>query len=222
MHPRVILHNQVSVDGRIDSIKVDMGLFYGLASEWEADAMLAGSDTMLAAYQGVPEDDGSKPDTPQHEPGAGRSLLVVPDSRGRLRHWSRMKREPWWRDAMALCSQATPRAYLQYLRQNDVDYVLAGEERVDFRLALAELRTRYGIETVQVDSGGTLNGVLLRAGLVDEVSLIVSPSLVGGTEAHSIYRAPELTSSEGVIGLKLIHLERVQADLVWLRYEVVR
>ena len=104
----------------------------------------------------------------------------------------------------------------------DVEYVLAGEDRVDFRIALAELKARYGIGTVQVDSGGTLNGVLLRAGLVDEVSMVISPRLVGGAEARSMYRAPELTSPEGVIGVKLIHLERLRGDLVWLRYEVVK
>jgi 2,5-diamino-6-(ribosylamino)-4(3H)-pyrimidinone 5'-phosphate reductase len=222
MYPRVILHNMVSVDGRVDGFEADTGLFYELAGQWQADAMLAGSDTMLAAYEGVTADEGVGLDAPEEEPGGGRALLVVPDSRGRLRHWCRMKSEPWWRDVMALCSRTTPRAYLEYLRERDVDYVVAGEDHVDFRVALAELSARYGIETVQVDSGGTLNGVLLRAGLVDEVSVIVSPSLVGGTDARSIYRAPELTSPEGVIRLKLVHVDRVRGGSVWLRYEVAR
>jgi 2,5-diamino-6-(ribosylamino)-4(3H)-pyrimidinone 5'-phosphate reductase len=222
VYPRIILHNQVSVDGRIDWFEVDMGLFYGLAGEWQADAILAGSDTMLAGYDGVAEDHGGEPDAPGKEPEVGRALLVVPDSRGRLRHWSRIKREPWWRDAIALCSRTTPEAHLDYLQEWGVDYIVAGEDRVDFRVALAELRTRFGIETVQVDSGGTLNGVLLRAGLVDELSVVISPCLVGGAEVRSIYRAPELTSQEGVIGVKLIHCERLRGGLVWLRYEVVR
>ena len=32
---------------------------------------------------------------------------------------------------------------------------------------------------MRVDSGGALNGALLRAGLVDEISLLVHPVLVG-------------------------------------------
>jgi 2,5-diamino-6-(ribosylamino)-4(3H)-pyrimidinone 5'-phosphate reductase len=221
MYPRVILHNMASIDGRVDWFEADVGLFYEVAGHWQADAMLAGSDTMRAAYKGVPKDDDGEPDAPENIPEVGRALLIVPDSRGGLRLWSRIKREPWWRDAMALCSRTTPRAYLEYLQARDVDYILAGEDRVDFRAALAELKARHGIRTIQVDSGGTLNGVLLRAGLVDEVSLIISPSLVGGSEARSIYRAPELTSPEGVIRVKLVHLERLRDDLVWLRYEVV-
>jgi 2,5-diamino-6-(ribosylamino)-4(3H)-pyrimidinone 5'-phosphate reductase len=65
-------------------------------------------------------------------------------------------------------------------------------------------------------------GVLLRAGLVDEVSVLVDPCLVGGTTPRSIFIAPDLTSAEGVIPLRLIHAENVKGDTVWLRYEVVR
>jgi len=36
---------------------------------------------------------------------------------------------------------------------------------------------------------GRLNGVLFRAGLVDEVSVLVNPCLVGGTSPRSIFRA---------------------------------
>jgi 2,5-diamino-6-(ribosylamino)-4(3H)-pyrimidinone 5'-phosphate reductase len=75
---------------------------------------------------------------------------------------------------------------------------------------------------VRVDSGGILNGVLLRAGLVDEVSLILNPCLVGGTSPKSLYVAPDLTSPEGVIPVKLTHVEQVEGDFVWLRYEVIR
>ena len=84
-----------------------------------------------------------------------------------------------------------------------------------------ELNARYGVRVVRVDSGGTLNGVLLRAGLVDEVSVLISPFLVGGTTPRSLFRATDLASAEGVVGLKLVHLERVRDDIVWLRYEVL-
>jgi 2,5-diamino-6-(ribosylamino)-4(3H)-pyrimidinone 5'-phosphate reductase len=87
---------------------------------------------------------------------------------------------------------------------------------------LEELNTRYGVKVVRVDSGGILNGVLLRAGLVDEVSVIVDPCLVGGTTPRSMFVAPDLTSAEGVLASRLIHVEPVRGDAVWLRYEVVK
>jgi 2,5-diamino-6-(ribosylamino)-4(3H)-pyrimidinone 5'-phosphate reductase len=103
-----------------------------------------------------------------------------------------------------------------------VETIVVGAEQVDLRAALEELNTRHGVELVRVDSGGTLNGALLRAGLVSEVSVLINPSLVGGANPGTIFQAPGLAASGDVIPLKLIHLEQVADDGVWLRYEVVR
>ena len=98
----------------------------------------------------------------------------------------------------------------------------SGRAKVDLRAGFKALELKYGVKTVRVDNGGTLNGVLLREGLVDEVSLLLSPALVGGTSQKSSFRAPDLTTSDGVIPLRLIHAGRMDGDHVWLRYEVVK
>lgn len=91
-----------------------------------------------------------------------------------------MRAQPYWRDVPALCSQARSKEYLDYLGEGHVEYIVAGGDHVDMRAALEELNTRYGVESIRVDSGGTLNGVRLPEGLVDEVSLLINPALVGG------------------------------------------
>ena len=222
MLPHVILHNMVSVDGRIDRFPPDMGLYYELAARWKVDAHLAGSDTIFNPEEEILAEDEEAFQEPQIDADDPRPLLVVPDSRGQVRNWHVLRKWEYWRHMVALCSHATPESYLEYLRVRHVDYIVAGEDHVDLRAALEELNARYGVQSVHVDSGGTLNGVLLRAGLVHEVSVLISPYLVGGTTPRSIFRGPDLTSSEGVVQLKLTHLERVKKDIVWLRYEVVR
>lgn len=221
MLPRVIIHITMSLDGRIDWGFGDEGLYYQLASHWPADAMLSGSKTMLAAdlseelpeeWQTVVEEFESK--------GDDRQLLVVVDSRGRLRNWHLIKKQPWWRDAIALCSEATDPDHLEYLREQGVETIIKGNDRVDLEAALRELNRRYGVEVVRIDSGGILNGALLRLGLVDEVSVIINPELVGGTSPRSIFVAEDLTSQEGVIKLRLEHLEEMGDGVLWLRYEV--
>jgi len=52
-----------------------------------------------------------------------------------------------------LCSRATPQTYLDYLRQKQVEFIVAGDERVDLRAALEELNVRYGVKVIRVDSG---------------------------------------------------------------------
>jgi 2,5-diamino-6-(ribosylamino)-4(3H)-pyrimidinone 5'-phosphate reductase len=222
MLPRVILHNAVSLDGRIDWFIPDIGLFYELASRWNEDATLAGSDTVLDPEAEVPEEDEQAFELPTRDPDDSRPLLVIPDSRGRVRTWHYWRKQPYWRDVIALCSHATPKSFLDHLRERHIATIVAGDDHVDLRAALQELNSRYGVKIVRVDSGGTLNGVLLRAGLVDEVSLLIHPSLVGGATPRSFLRAPDLSSSEGVVELRLTHFEKLNGDVVWLGYEVAR
>jgi 2,5-diamino-6-(ribosylamino)-4(3H)-pyrimidinone 5'-phosphate reductase len=228
MLPRVIIHNGVSLDGRMDGYTADIGLYYRLAGTWEVEAMLSGSNTILAAFQQTDMED--LPPTAPDEGGDGggadwsepRQLLVVVDSRGRIRNWAALRRQPYWRDAMALCSQSTPQEYLDYLKTEGVSYIQCGEDKVDLRAALQELNARFGIKSIRVDSGGILNGALLRAGLVDEVSVLISPSLAGGITPNSFYLAEDMDSPQGIVPLKLVQLERLEGDVIWLRYEVVK
>jgi hypothetical protein len=46
--------------------------------------------------------------------------------------------------------------------------------------------------------------------------------LTGGTTPRSMFVAPDLTSPDGIIPLKLVHVEAVRGDTVWLRYEVIK
>jgi 2,5-diamino-6-(ribosylamino)-4(3H)-pyrimidinone 5'-phosphate reductase len=199
----------------------DIGLYYELAAHWQIDAMLSGSNTMLAAPGQIPDpvDETIQVDKNPDDP---RPLAVAVDSRGRIHNWNFWRKQPYWRDLMVLCSHCTPKSYLDELRDKQMDYIITGDDHVDLRAALEELNERYGVKTIRVDSGGVLNGVLLRAGLVKQVSVLINPTLVGGTSPRSIFTAPDLTSIEGIVPLKLIHFEKVRDDVVWLKYEVVK
>ncbi len=223
MRPRVILHNMVSVDGRTDGFPTpDLGLFYELAGRWKEDATLVGVNTIIAGCEQEQDSGAADADLQQPDPNDTRPILVVPDSRGRLRYWDRVRRWPYWRRAVALCSAATPPEYLGGLEAAGIDTILSGDDHVDYAGALDTLAQRYGVKVLRVDSGGVLNGVLLRAGLVDEVSVVTVPHLVGGETARSIFRAPGLASSDEALGLTLLHCERLKDDVVWLHYEVKR
>jgi len=220
--PRVIIHNAVSVDGRIDWFTPDLELFYGLAGQWKEHATLAGADTFLKAYTDAKLPVHSEEtEQPVKNHDDTRPLLVVPDSRGRLRNiWSILAKEPYWRDVVVLCSKSTPQTYLDYLKDKRLGVIISGDDHVDFKPALEALYSENGIKVIRVDSGGTLNGVLLRAGLVAEVSVLIHPALVGGSTPCSIFRAPDLISSEGVIKLKLIQFDKVKDDIIRLRYDI--
>jgi len=235
MLPRVILHNAVSLVGRIDGFPIDLPQYYALVAAWKEDATLAGSGTFLKAASVAPPEDESAFIQPETDPCDHRAILVIPDSRGRIRTWHYLRSLPYWRRFVALCSKSTPPDYLDYLKERHIDYIIAGEDQVDLRIALEELYSRYAVKVVRVDAGGTLSGLLLRQGLVSEVSVLIYPSLVGGETTSSIFRAPDLLAAvsaadnadiapgkgaAGTISLKLMQAERLKGDVMWLRYEV--
>jgi len=220
MLPFVVVYNMVSVDGRTDLFAADQGLFYGIAASWKEDATLVGSNTILKAVENVPEE--KEVQTENINKDMSLPLLIVPDSKGKMRAWHYLREQPYWRDVVVLCADKTPREYLGYLKQRKIEYIVAGKEQVDFRQALQELSARYNVKRIRVDSGGILNGVLLREGLVNEVSILINPVLMGGTSPTSIFVASNLAAQEGIISLKLIHIEKTKNDHVWLRYEIVQ
>ena len=222
MKPRVIIYNAISLDGRIDWFTPDIGLFYELIPKWNEDATLAGCDTLLNPPDEVPEKtetDFVPPETLANDP---RPILVVPDSRGRLRNWHFWRKQPYWKDFISLCSRSTPQDYFEYLDKRQIHYIVAGDDRVDYEDALQKLNLEYGVKVVRVDSGGTLNGVLLRSGLVDEVSLLIHPTLVGGITPKSFFRATDLESQEGIVQLRLTRFDKVKGGIVWVTYDVIK
>jgi 2,5-diamino-6-(ribosylamino)-4(3H)-pyrimidinone 5'-phosphate reductase len=223
--PFVICFLAVSLDGRLDGFEVDLESYYGIAARFEADAILSGSETSVVAiekYSGVENayDDGP---APQRAPaGDPRPLLAIVDGRGRVRRWSVFQEAPHWGRWIAFLSGAVPPAHRAYLASRNVDARVVGEERVDLALALDLLRRDYGVRRVRIDSGGRLNGALLRAGLVDEVHLLVCPWLAGGSSPRSSFVADDLAPDAPGTPLKRVAVESFDDGTVLLSYRVAR
>ncbi len=224
MLPRVIIHNASSVDGRITGFMPDMETYYGLIQQWNEDATLAGADTIIKGPELFGEEvPAETPDDLKPwkvDPDDERPLLVIPDSRGRVRTWHHLRNSGIWRDFVALISTSTPQEYIDYLEERQIGTIVAGSDHVDMRAALMALNERYGVRTVRMDSGGTLNGVMLRAELVDEVSVLVHPCLVGGTRSTSLFSDVGLEGPDGPIKVRLKKAEELKEGIVWLQYEV--
>jgi riboflavin biosynthesis pyrimidine reductase len=78
-----------------------------------------------------------------------------------------------------------------------------------------------GVTRVLSTSPGKLGGVLLRAGLVDEINVEFLPAIIGGTETPSLFDSPALEPDQWPTRLKLLSTHVQAGGQVWLRYEVV-
>lgn len=221
----MICYLAISLDGRLDGFDVDLERYYGIAARFEADAILSGSETAIVAlekYSGVENvcDEGPAPARAPFDDG--RPLFAVVNGRGRVRRWSVFQQAPYWRGWIALLAGSVPEAHREYLSSRNVDALVVGRERVDLALALDLLRRDYGVRRIRVDSGGRLNGALLRAGLVDEVHLLVCPWLAGGSSPRSSFVADDLAPGAPGTPLRRIGVEPFEDGTVLLSYRVAR
>lgn len=221
--PRVIIHNLMSLDGRLDGFPADVGLYYELASRLPHQAILTGSGTMLAAAAGQGIDlsgEDPLPAAPPAPPASGdeRPLLVLVDGRGRLTRFAWLRDQPFWRELLVLCTAAVPADHLARLRRHHVDHLVLGQDRVDLAAGLHALADQYRVDAVRVDAGGGLNAALLAAGLADEISVVLAPYLAADAAGQPL----RLLAAAGpsAAGLELTAVERLQRGHVWLRYAV--
>ncbi|MEW5770891.1 MAG: bifunctional diaminohydroxyphosphoribosylaminopyrimidine deaminase/5-amino-6-(5-phosphoribosylamino)uracil reductase RibD [Pseudomonadota bacterium] len=89
---------------------------------------------------------------------------------------------------------------------------LPGEDgRVDLHALLRELGAR-GINELHAEAGATLNGALLRAGLVDEWVAYLAPQVLGH-EARGLFAFPALREMAGRQAFKWVDSRMLGADL---------
>lgn len=174
----------------------------------------------LPAYQGDPAElyaDFLPPDITS-QPSPPHMWFTTVDGRGRVR-WT--EEHPDW-DILVLVCRSTPADYLAYLRQKRICYLVSGTDRVDLAGALAAMATKVGIRCVLSTAGGGLNGALLRAGLIDELSLTIAPALVGGLGTPSVLDGTPLAIGEHPTSLRLLAVHTDAGGSVRLHYEVQR
>jgi riboflavin biosynthesis pyrimidine reductase len=72
-----------------------------------------------------------------------------------------------------------------------------------------------------LQGGGKLNGAMLHAGLVDEISHVTVPVADGGVGISSFFDIPGDPPPKSAATLRLLSWKRLPGSVTWLRYRVV-
>ena len=217
MRPKVILHNSLSLDGSLTGFEPNMELHYRIAGMFKPEVHLIGSNTITAGIElygtGVPPE---KPSDFQ-KPKRNKKLpsWVIIDSKGKLQgllHTCRQFEQV--RDVILLVSQTTPKRYLRYLDERQYEYHIVGKNSVDLPEALALLAKTYQVKTIVTDTGRILGNLLLNQGLVDEISLLVHPVIVGKTAY------PMFSDINKNLDGTLVKCEQLEKQYIWLLYKI--
>ena len=225
--PRVICHMMTSLDGRILTDGWPLSpegrkQYEQVHASYDADGWLCGRVTMEQHFaQGTrAEADVKKEHTgaPREDfiaSGTHDSYAFALDEHGKLA-WN--SNDIDGDHVVAVLCERVSDDYLAFLRGKGVSYLLCGARDVDLALMLEKIAARCGVETLMLEGGGKINGSLLHAGLIDEVSVIVSPVVDGrmGTPALFDVEAENVKPHR----LALESVERRADDTLWLRYRV--
>jgi 2,5-diamino-6-(ribosylamino)-4(3H)-pyrimidinone 5'-phosphate reductase len=229
--PRVICHMGTSLDGRIvvdgwprevsEAVRRE---YERVHESYEADGWICGRVTMEPFAGGVrPEAEvarehtGRAPRDDFRAPGDFDSFAFAIDASGRLA-WK--SNDISGDHVVAVLSERVSDEYLASLRERGVSYLLAGARDVDLTLALEKIGARFGMQTLMLEGGGKINGGFLRAGLVDEVSLILAPVADARMGTAALFDDDEAVVAPQRLALEQV--ERRDGDLLWLRYRVTR
>jgi 2,5-diamino-6-(ribosylamino)-4(3H)-pyrimidinone 5'-phosphate reductase len=110
------------------------------------------------------------------------------------------------------------------LKEYDNVRILQYEKEIDFVDVFSRFKHEFGIKRVTIQTGGTLNATLLRFGLIDHISLVIAPCLIGGSKTQSLIGGESLQSFsdlEKIKALKLTKIEKLERSYLHLKYDVI-
>jgi len=246
--PHVVMQMSASIDGRIalgpsmtmfderpaSAAVPDEGALWSRVTDaireaWSPQATMMGSGTVQredAPWRDLASFDGDATSLyvdylPDEVVSATSHWSVLVDGRGRCRSGYKATESPGGH-VLHLVSFTAPPEYLAFLRDERIPYLVGGQVHVDLKGALRKLRSLLGVRAMCLWGGGILNGAMLRAGLIDEVHLILKPALIGGRRTPTLADCDDLADGERPAVLQLVSARPQEHGFLWLHYTVKR
>jgi len=218
MLPRVIIHNSMSLDGSLTNFDVNMELHYQIAGKYKPDAHLIGSNTIktgIELYGSAPSEEKKDFNKPYRNENLPYWILI--DTKGSLQNkLHEVRRSEFCKDVVVLISEKTEEDYKDYLTKRNYDFHILGKEHVDLKKSLKFLFEKYNVKTILTDCGRILSNLLLNHDIVDEISLLFHPVIVGD-KSYNIFN-----NINKKIELKQLKNEILNEKYIWLVYKVIR
>ena len=226
MKPYVMCHMVCSIDGKIWGSRwrpkgnVIPGLFERLHDQLGGGSWLCGRVTAQEFAKGTqyPPSDQVFPREPWFARRDGKAWGIFLDGKGKA-VWAH--KDIGGDPILVILTEAVSDKHLAGLRADGVSYIFAGASEIDLAAALETLNRELGIERILLEGGGGANGALLRAGLVDEISLVVCPVVDGSSGAPSVFNSGDVDLGPSPIErMTLASHEVLEGGALWLRYRL--
>jgi riboflavin biosynthesis pyrimidine reductase len=199
MKPHVICLMSASVDGRTLLSRwrpqASGNLFEQVHDDLAGDAWVIGRVTGQEFAKGKPYPATTETFPREHwfATREAEAFGVVLDPHGKI-GWGRadIGGDP----IVAVLTEAVSDAHLAGLRGEGVSYIFAGKFALDLPLLIDILHRKLGVKRLLIEGGGGVNGSFLRAGLIDELNLILNPVVDGARSAPSIFDSSDAEADQ--------------------------
>jgi len=227
MKPHVICLMASSVDGRTlpsrwRPQKSAGDQFERVHDELGGDAWLIGRVTGEEFAKGKAYPVSTKETFPREPWFARRDAKaygVVLDAHGRIA-WGRsdIGGDP----IVVVLSEKVSDAHLAGLRNESVSYIFAGKSQIDLTVTLDILNRELGVKRLLLEGGGGANGAFLRAGLVDELNLVLCPAVDGAKGSPSVFDSSEAETDQcaPITAMTLESTQALDGGAILLRYRI--
>ncbi len=228
--PYVICHILSSLDGKIngpfmaaEATRSLSGEYGRIRREMNADAWLYGTTTVkefLDYREPVLEETSSVPEGDFVAGDKTKPYFVALDTKGELgwetgRFANKGRAEV---HVIEILTEAVSPSYRAYLRKRGVSYILAGKTELDCEMAMEKLHRLFHIEKLLICGGGAADWTFLQAGMVDELSMVLSPVTDGSSGTASVFSQIPTFGTGKPVEFELKAMERIGDSGLHLTY----
>jgi len=214
--PYVILNAAMSLDGKIAtytgdsrmSSPADLRRVHRLRAS--VDGIMVGMRTLLR----------DNPKLTVRSAKDRRPYRIIVDSNAQTPLTSYVVRTAREIPTIVAVTSRAPKNRIEILERRGVKVFVCGEGRLVSVKILLQILRKLGIRKILLEGGGALNWSMLSTGLLDEISVSITPRILGGEKAVTLVEGKGSPLVSDGVNLKLISTAKYGPDLV-VRYKVL-
>ncbi len=214
---KIVINAAMTADGKIATRKgnsaissnADLRRVHQLRNS--VDAIMVGISTVLTDDPQLTVRFGTA--------GSRSPARVVVDSTGKIPSSSRLLKKANEINTIVATSKRITFDNIRRIESTGAKVLVAGRNKVELRKVFRILE-EMGYKRILVEGGGELNWSVLKLGIVDELTITISPRIIGGRSATTLVEGEGCNRISEGMPLKLRDVKRHANGEIILFYEL--
>ncbi len=214
---KIVINAAMTADGKIATRKgnsaissnADLRRVHQLRNS--VDAIMVGISTVLTDDPQLTVRFGTA--------GSRSPARVVVDSTGKIPSSSRLLKKANEINTIVATSKRITFDNIRRIESTGAKVLVAGRNKVELRKVFRILE-KMGYKRILVEGGGELNWSVLKLGIVDELTITISPRIIGGRSATTLVEGEGCNRISEGMPLKLRDVKRHANGEIILFYEL--